>query len=138
MQIGPVTNPLQTTSLTPRQQVALPVQLSADGQVPATTPETVKSVSGVKAEQSQDPAKTKREQPFSASDLADAIKQLNETVKLYKGDLQFTVDDDTQMQVVKVVDKSSNELIRQIPSPEVIRIAKAIDEFSSLLLSDKA
>lgn len=138
MQIGPVTNPLQTTSLTPRQQAALPVQLSPDGQVPATTPETVKSVSGVKAEQSQDPAKTKREQPFSASDLADAIKQLNETVKLYKGDLQFTVDDDTQMQVVKVVDKSSNELIRQIPTPEVIRIAKAIDEFSSLLLSDKA
>jgi len=102
-------------------------------------PETLKAVSGVKEAEEKEQAKSKIDQQvFSQSDLADAIKKLNDTVKLYKGDLQFTVDDDTQMQVVKVVDKSSKEVIRQIPSPEVIRIAKAIEDFRSILLHDEA
>ena len=138
MQIGPVTNPLLVTPLSQKQQVEMPVQLSKDGQPAAVTPETVRAVSGVKEQQAQEKAKGNDERQFTASELADAVKKLNETVKLYKGDLQFSVDEDTQMQVVKVVERSSKELIRQIPSPEIIRIAKAIDEFSSLMLREKA
>jgi flagellar protein FlaG len=140
MQIGSVTGAFQPLGLTARQQAELPQQLSKDGDTAATVkPETLKAVSGVKEAQEKEQAKGKADQQaFSQSDLADAIKKLNETVKLYKGDLQFTVDDDTQMQIVKVVDKSSKEVIRQIPSPEVIRIAKAIEDFRSILLHDEA
>lgn len=140
MQIGSVTGAFQPLGLTAKQQVELPQQLSKDGDTAATVkPETLKAVSGVKEAQEKEQAKGKADQQaFSQSDLADAIKKLNETVKLYKGDLQFTVDDDTQMQIVKVVDKSSKEVIRQIPSPEVIRIAKAIEDFRSILLHDEA
>ena len=140
MQIGSVTGAFQPLSLTAKQQVELPQQLSKDGDTAATVkPETLKAVSGVKEAQEKEQAKGKADQQaFSQSDLADAIKKLNETVKLYKGDLQFTVDDDTHMQIVKVVDKSSKEVIRQIPSPEVIRIAKAIEDFRSILLHDEA
>lgn len=140
MQIGSVTGAFQPLGLTARQQAELPQQLSKDGDSAATIkPETLKAVSGVKEAQEKEQAKGKTDQQaFSQSDLADAIKKLNETVKLYKGDLQFTVDDDTQMQIVKVVDKSSKEVIRQIPSPEVIRIAKAIEDFRSILLHDEA
>ncbi|MFN4238159.1 MAG: flagellar protein FlaG [Vogesella sp.] len=140
MQIGSVTGVLQPLGMTARQQAELPQQLSKDGEAAATTkPETLKAVTGVKEAEAKEQAKNKvDQQAFSQSDLADAIKKLNETVKLYKGDLQFTVDDDTQMQIVKVVDKSSKEVIRQIPSPEVIRIAKAIEDFRSILLQDEA
>ena len=140
MQIGSVTGAFQPLGLTARQQAELPQQLSKDGDSAAPNkPETLKAVSGVKEAQEKEQAKGKADQQaFSQSDLADAIKKLNETVKLYKGDLQFTVDDDTQMQIVKVVDKSSKEVIRQIPSPEVIRIAKAIEDFRSILLHDEA
>jgi len=140
MQIGSTTGVLPPLGMTAKQQVELPQQLSKDGEVAATAkPETQKAVTGVKETDAKEQAKSKIDQKaFSQSDLADAIKKLNETVKLYKGDLQFTVDDDTQMQVVKVVDKSSKEVIRQIPSPEVIRIAKAIEDFRSILLQDEA
>ncbi len=140
MQIGSVTGGFQPLGLTPKQQVELPQQLSSDGDVAATVkPETLKAVSGVKEAEAKEQAKGKTDQQaFSQSELADAIKKLNDTVKLYKGDLQFSVDDDTQMQIVKVVDKSSKEVIRQIPSPEVIRIAKAIEDFRSILLHDEA
>jgi flagellar protein FlaG len=118
----------------------MPLQLSKDGQSTAVvTPETLKAVSGVKELEEKDASKSKNDkQPFSPSELADAVKKLNDTVKLYKGDLQFSVDDDTQLQIVKVIDKSSKEVIRQIPSPEVVRIAKAIEDFRSILLNDKA
>lgn len=140
MQIGSVTGGFQPLGLTAKQQVELPQQLSKDGEAAGTIkPETLKAVSGVKEAEAKEQAKSKADQQvFSQSDLADAIKKLNDTVKLYKGDLQFTVDDDTQMQIVKVVDKSSKEVIRQIPSPEVIRIAKAIEDFRSILLHDEA
>lgn len=139
MQIGSVTGAFQPL-LTAKQQVELPQQLSKDGDTAAIVkPETLKAVSGAKEAEEKEQAKNKTDQQvFSQSDLADAIKKLNDTVKLYKGDLQFTVDDDTQMQIVKVVDKSSKEVIRQIPSPEVIRIAKAIEDFRSILLHDEA
>lgn len=140
MQIGSVTGAFQPLGLTAKQQVELPQQLSKDGDTAAIVkPETLKAVSGAKEAEEKEQAKNKTDQQvFSQSDLADAIKKLNDTVKLYKGDLQFTVDDDTQMQIVKVVDKSSKEVIRQIPSPEVIRIAKAIEDFRSILLHDEA
>lgn len=137
MQIGAMPNSQPVVALSNRQQQELPVQLSADER-PAVTPETTKAVAGVADTKQQANSKDAKEKPPSASELADAIKKLNEAVKLYKGDLQFTVDEDTQLQVVKVVDRGSKELIRQIPSPEVVRIAKAIDEFSSLFIRDQA
>lgn len=137
MQIGAMPNSQPVVTLSNRQQQELPVQLSANER-PAVTPETTKAVAGVADTKQQANSKDAKEKPPTASELADAIKKLNETVKLYKGDLQFTVDEDTNLQVVKVVDRGSKELIRQIPSPEVVRIAKAIDEFSSLFIRDQA
>lgn len=137
MQIGAIPNSQPSVALTSRQQQELTVQQSADER-PAAPLETTQAISGVSDAKEQAASKDAKDKPPSASELADAIKKLNETVKLYKGDLQFSVDEDTQMQIVKVVDRSSKELIRQIPSPEVVRIAKAIDEFSSLFIRDQA
>lgn len=140
MQIGPISGALVVNSLTPRQQAELPVKVGQDGQSAVVTPDTAKAVSGVKEAREQEKSRGNKEndKSFTPGDLADAIKKLNEAVKLYKGDLQFMTDDETDLQVVKVVDRGTKELIRQIPSPEAIRIAKAIDEFSSILLKEEA
>lgn len=138
MQISTVSNTLLATSLTQKQQLELSTPLSKDGQPLAATPETTRAVNGVQEQKAQNGTKSNQDKAVNPNDLAEAIKQLNETVKLYKGDLHFMVDGDTHLQVVKVVDKGTKEVIRQIPSPEVLRIAKAIDDFSSLLLKDQA
>lgn len=140
MQIGPISGALVASSLTPKQHAELPVKLGPDSQSLVASPDASKAVTGVKESREQEKSRGNKEneKSFSPSDLADAIKKLNEAVKLYKGDLQFMTDDDTELQVVKVVDRGTKELIRQIPSPEAIRIAKAIDEFSSILLKEEA
>tara|TARA_R110001583_G_scaffold195420_1_gene373002 strand:- start:9042 stop:9242 length:201 start_codon:yes stop_codon:yes gene_type:complete len=53
-------------------------------------------------------------------------------------DLLFSIDEDTGKTIVKVVDASTDEVIRQIPSEEIITIAKALDNLQGLLLQQKA
>ena len=53
--------------------------------------------------------------------------------------LQFSVDESTGESVIKVMDKETNEMIRQIPSEEMLQIAKALDRFQeSFLVNSKA
>jgi flagellar protein FlaG len=40
--------------------------------------------------------------------------------------------------VVKVVDSETQEVIRQIPSEEMLRIARNLDSFESLMLRERA
>jgi flagellar protein FlaG len=70
--------------------------------------------------------------------LTESVAKLNQAVKMMASNLQFTVDEETGIDVVKVVDIESKEIIRQFPSEEAIAIAKALDQFRGMLVSDKA
>lgn len=53
--------------------------------------------------------------------------------------LEFSFDKGTKQTVVKVTDKESGEVIRQIPSEAALAIAESIGEFQKgLLLQQKA
>lgn len=71
--------------------------------------------------------------------LEDAVKKLNDTVKLFSNSsLQFSIDQDTNTPVVKVIDTATKDVIRQIPSEEALAIAKAIDQFKGMLIKEQA
>ncbi|WP_148715879.1 flagellar protein FlaG [Chitinolyticbacter meiyuanensis] len=76
----------------------------------------------------------------SGDELKDAVKKLNETAQALSNSsaLNFSIDNDVNAVVVKVVDSSTDEVIRQIPSEEAIAIAKAIDQFRGLLIKEQA
>lgn len=74
----------------------------------------------------------------NADTLKHATEKINHTIRMMNSNLQFTVDDDTGMDVVKVVDIESKEVIRQFPSEEVLAIAKALDQLQGLLVREKA
>jgi flagellar protein FlaG len=69
--------------------------------------------------------------------LKDAADKANELVKTMNQQLQFSVDKDTGKTVVKVMDKESGELIRQIPSDAMLAIAKAFDTLKGLIIREK-
>lgn len=77
-------------------------------------------------------------QPVDANQLQDAVKKVNQVVQALASDLKFTVDDSTGISVVKVVDLSTKEVIRQIPSEEMLSVAKGIDYLQGLLVKEKA
>jgi flagellar protein FlaG len=52
-------------------------------------------------------------------------------------DLSFSVDKDTNRTVVKVLERESGDVIRQIPADEVLKIAKVLDELKGLIIREK-
>lgn len=76
-------------------------------------------------------------QPVSKSQVEEAIKQIRDFVSMSGKEINFSVDDVSGVRVVKVMDKATNEVIRQIPSEEVVAIARALDKLQGLFVSDK-
>lgn len=70
--------------------------------------------------------------------LEDAVKQTNDFLKPINNSIQFSLDDDTGKTIVKVIDLATKDVIRQIPSEEMISIVKAIDKMKGLLIQQKA
>ena len=79
-------------------------------------------------------------QASSQEKLKAALADLQSKLQSSAPDLQlsFSVDKDTDRPVVKVVDASTNEVIRQIPSKEILQLDKDIDKMQGLLLDKKA
>ena len=71
-------------------------------------------------------------------EVQDAVKRANATVQALRSDLKFTVDETTGLDVVKFVDIKTKEVIRQIPSEEMLALARRLDEIKGLLIKDKA
>lgn len=74
----------------------------------------------------------------SREDVNNAVKATNEFVGSINDALQFSIDDETGKTIVKVIDSNTKEVIKQIPSEEMIAIAKALDKLKGLLLQQKA
>jgi flagellar protein FlaG len=71
--------------------------------------------------------------------LQKAVDHANKTIQtLSSNDLQFSIDKDTGIEVVKLTDKQTGEVIRQIPSKEMLEIAKSIDAMKGSLVSQQA
>ena len=70
------------------------------------------------------------EQPagFTAKELTEAIKEVEVNIQVVTRDLQFRVDEDYGDTVLSVLDGETGEVVRQIPSEEVVAIARMIRE----------
>ena len=71
-------------------------------------------------------------------DVSQALNSINNALKERSHDLEFSVDEDNARTIVKVVDKSTQEVIRQMPTEEALEIAKALDRLQSLLARQQA
>lgn len=72
------------------------------------------------------------------TDIEKAVSYLNEYIQSYRRDLHFSVDDDSGRIVVKVVDRETNEIIRQIPSEEAMALASRMEKSNGILLQAQA
>ena len=77
--------------------------------------------------------------PARSDEVRKAANQVNEALKgTASSDLQFSVEGENKQVVVRVVDSQTKELIRQIPSEQMVAISKAMDNLSGLLVQQKA
>lgn len=71
-------------------------------------------------------------------ELDQALKNINTIVQIQSPGLEFSVDADSNRTIVKVIDKQTQEVLRQIPTEEALKIAKSLDQLTGLLIRQKA
>ncbi len=78
------------------------------------------------------------DQKQQLKELAAAVDDMNRRAKNLQRSLQFSVEQDLNLTVVKVINPQTDEVVRQIPSEEFIAIARAFEETRSLLFDAEA
>ncbi len=67
----------------------------------------------------------------SAEQIDIAVSQLNEFVQTNNRQLNFSVDEGSNKQVVKVMDAESGKIIRQIPSEEALKLSERLQDLQT-------
>ena len=70
----------------------------------------------------------------SAEELEQAVAKLNDYVQNTERKLNFQLDEDAGFTIIRVFDKATDELIRQIPNEEAVSLAQKLNEEEPLLL----
>ena len=70
--------------------------------------------------------------------VAKAAAEIQQFVQSMGRNLSFSVDEATGYHVVRVVNPSTGELVRQLPSEELLRISRDFQRLNNVLVSQKA
>ena len=97
---------------------------------PAATSPPASNVQTNSAAQAAGTATAPAPEP-SNSQVAQAVQKINASAAVQSQGIEFAIDSTSHRIVVKVVDQSNNQVIRQIPSKEALAIADSLDESPS-------
>lgn len=70
---------------------------------------------------------------MSAADVERAIQRLSELISETQRSLRFQVDELSGRTVITVLDAETKEVVRQIPSPELLAVMRHLERFGALL-----
>lgn len=73
-----------------------------------------------------------------AGQVESAVSKISDFIQNFQRDLVFTIDEESDRLVVKVVDSVTQEVIRQIPEEETLSIARHLDSPDSLIIRRQA
>jgi flagellar protein FlaG len=76
--------------------------------------------------------------PVTAAEISAALEDVRKAIQPIASELSFSLDEDSGRMLLRIIDRETDEVIRQIPSEELIRIAKALDRFQGLFLNKEA
>jgi len=89
-------------------------------QVPVAKPSDIGKV---------EPAESK-ETKINTEDVTNQIEELQQFNQSIDRSLQFKIDDELGVTIVRVVDKETDELIRQFPPEELINLSRRLKELN--------
>lgn len=110
-----------------------PAGSSTTGDVKAPGEASLKALKAVEPTQSPQAVK-----PTDRATLEAATQSVREFVEPINSNLEFSVDHDSGEMVVKVIDRATKEVIRQMPSEEMLAVAKALHSIKGLFVKQTA
>lgn len=102
--------------------------------------ESANHVTQSRSAEQQKKSSSEEQSPVTSTeqDVNAAIGKLKDYVQNLDRELQFQVDKDTGKTVVKILDADTNEVVRQIPSEEVLELTKHLDNVQGVIFNSEA
>lgn len=100
---------------------------------PASSVQPVQS-----AQKAVKPEKVNQDTKLSPRELSEIVQKANKALEVSQSSLKFQVDPDNGQTVVQVIDQDTQQVIKQIPSVEMLKLAKELEKMQGVLMSQKA
>lgn len=118
----------ETTVAVPLIDVAATV-----GKVPAKSAQMLEKIAAENAAE----AEKSLNESLSTSERDGLIKQLNKALDVFDTNVSLSVDEKSHQTIIKVVDKNTGKVIRQIPSEQLLRVSERITELLGMIYDKK-
>jgi flagellar protein FlaG len=79
-----------------------------------------------------------RDQKLSNEELTEVVENIQSRLEVVGTNLGFSIHEETEDLVVEITNRENGELIRQIPSEEVLELQARLDELVGILFDKKA
>jgi flagellar protein FlaG len=114
---------LASTSITP------PVRMETAGVAPVLTPDATSARIPNPVNSSETAQPSNGHAPLLQTHVTQAVRQTNDAFQQLGQNLRasFEKDKATGISIVKIVDKRTNETIRQMPPKEIVELARFLD-----------
>lgn len=111
-------------------------------QIQSSIEMNVQNMTNAKTDRPETVVKPESKERFDSKKLSpemleELVKELEKKLSMLNTQLKISIDKDTDMVVVKVIDKETKKVIRQIPPEYVLKIAKYLDEIAGLLYENR-
>ncbi len=76
---------------------------------------------------------------LSSDELKHLASEIQRKVSSIASDLQFSVDEETGKDLIRVTDRTTKKIVWQFPSEEALKITKALDQYQKgVMLNHRA
>lgn len=82
------------------------------------------------------PVQSSPQRDLSREEIADVVDRLNSGVKDMHERLTFSIHEKTQRVVVKIINTDTNEVIRELPAREAIKLLEHIQDFLGMIVDE--
>lgn len=120
------------SSLEAYGSVKRPVAAQSGAVGPAAVDRPATVAVAVKSAENKPPAEVDK------ASLTAAVKKLNELVAPTLQNIEFSMDQEAGRMVVKVVDTSTQKVLRQMPNEEVLAYSKTLDRLQGWVIRQTA
>ena len=98
------------------------------------TPKTSETTSENQNAANQSTMATKK---VAQSTIDNTISETNSKIKMSNTQLQYSVDKETQRISIKIIDKDTDKVIREVPPEETLEAIKKIWEIAGIMVDEK-
>ncbi|MDQ1832635.1 flagellar protein FlaG [Massilia scottii] len=125
--------PLDNSAAAPAPRA--PVATSAAGSSAATA-KTAPAAAAGKTDPTREATREAAEP--DPAEVTKVVGEINVAMQALSRNIEFSIDADSQRTVVKVIDQTTKEVIRQMPTAEALEIGKALEKVQGLLIRQVA